>query len=103
MLYINKDIHERLDYLFVRDVEEDITSVQYFLDPLASITVDSCIVPDQPTTDTQGNEYPAKRTIVLWVSGGTSGNISKLRIQYTTEGGRTLDEEIAFRLSEDGC
>jgi hypothetical protein len=103
MLYINKDIHERLDYLFVRDVEEDITSVQCFLDPLSTITVDSCIVPDQPVTDTQGNEYPAKRTILLWVSGGVSGNVSKLRIQYSTEGGRTLDEEIVFRLSEDGC
>jgi len=103
MLYINKDVHEKLDYLFVRDVDEDITGVQYFLDPSATIVVESCVVPNQPTTDTQGNEYPARRTILLWVSGGTAGTVSQLRIQYTTAGGRILDEELAFRLSEDGC
>lgn len=99
-IYINKDIHETLDYVFVRTVDDNITSVSYVQDNLGGLVVESCLVNAGVLTDSEGNTYPAARAIIMWVSGGVVGATEKVRLTYSTSGGRTLDEEVVFKLVE---
>lgn len=98
MIYITKDIHEKLDYVFIREVDDNIVSVNYFPSVGSTITVISCGVNTNVVKDTDGNEYPAGRAIVLWVEGGTVNTSEVLRIEYVTVAGRRLDEEVTIRL-----
>lgn len=98
MIYITKDTHEKLDYVFVRTVDDNITSVSYFQEVGATLVVESCSVSVAPIIDSDGNTYPANRAIILWVSGGTVGATETIRIQYNTAAGRILDEEVNFRI-----
>lgn len=98
--YIAKDIHETLDYIFVSNVGDPIETVTYEQSPSPTMTVQQCYVNTTTVTDDEGTEYPAGSAIVLWVSGGELFTTEKLRLQYTTAGGRTLDADIVFRLVE---
>lgn len=99
-IYIIKDIHETLDYVFIRNVEDNITNVIYTQDNGGGLTIISCSVNVNTVTDSEGNEYPAGRAIILWCSGGNVNTSEKVRIQYTTAGGRILDEEVTFQMRE---
>lgn len=99
-IYITKDIHETLDYIFVREIEDNITSVTYTQDNAGGLTIISCAVNTGVVTDSDGNEYPAGRAIILWCSGGNINTSEKVRIQYNTVGGRILDEEVTFQMRE---
>lgn len=99
-IYIIKDIHETLDYVFIRNVEDNITNVTYTQDNGGGLTIISCSVNAGVVTDSDGNEYPAGRAIILWCSGGNVNTSEKVRIQYTTAGGRILDEEVTFQMRE---
>jgi hypothetical protein len=100
MLYIAKDVHEKLDYAFVYSVADPIISVTFIQPPLASLVVESCYVNTVGIEDDQGITYPANQAIILWVSGGTLDTSEKLRLQFTTTAGRILDEDITFRFVE---
>lgn len=102
MIYITKDAGEKLDYVFIRAVEDNISAVAYTQSVGSTIAVISCSVNTNPVIDAEGNEYQAGRAIVLWVEGGVAGTKETLRIQYTTSAGRILDEDIQFRITE-GC
>ena len=99
-IYITKDIHETLDYVFIRTIEDNITSVSYTQDNAGGLSIISCAVNTGVITDSDGNEYPAGRAIVLWCSGGNINTSEKVRIQYNTAGGRVLDEEVVFQMRE---
>lgn len=100
--YIAKDVHETLDYAFVRNVAEKIISVTYFQPADATMIVESCDINSQPLETTTGQSYPVGTSIVIWVRGGELNKSEKLRIQYETEGGRVLDEDLVFRFVEAG-
>lgn len=99
-IYITKDIHETVDYIFVREIEDNITSVTYTQDNAGGLTIISCAVNTGVVTDSDGNEYPAGRAVILWCSGGNINTSEKVRIQYNTAGGRVLDEEVVFQMRE---
>lgn len=99
-IYITKDIHETLDYVFIRSIEDNITSVSYTQDNAGGLNVISCVVNTGVVTDSEGSEYPAGRAIILWCSGGNVNTSEKVRIQYNTAAGRILDEEIIFQMRE---
>lgn len=100
MLYIAKDIHETLDYIFVSTGDDPLVSVTYEQPSGSTLTVTQCYVNSTVIRDDEGTEYPIKSAIVLWVSGGALNTTEKLRLQYTTEGGRVLDIDTVFRLVE---
>jgi len=102
MIYITKDASEKLDYVFIRAVEDNISAVTYTQSVGSTITVVSCTVNTNVVTDTDGNEYPAGRAVVLWVQGGVVGTTETITLQYTTVGDRTLKEDIQFRIN-NGC
>ena len=97
---IVKDIHEKLDYVFVRSIDEDIIYVTYELENSSSLVIESCTTNPSEMSDEEGNVYPANRLILLWVSGGTIGETSDVRITYHTSGGRILDADVTFRFVE---
>lgn len=97
-VFIAKDTHEKLDYVFVRQTSDDIVAVTYEQSIPSSINVISCSINSTEMTDEEGNTYPANRAIILWVSGGTVGATETIRIQYNTAAGRILDEEVNFRI-----
>jgi hypothetical protein len=103
MFYITKDVHETLDYVFIRPVTTDLIvggSIVIEQPPTATINVISSNLNLSEVTDEDGNTYPIGSAIILWVSGGTVGTTESLRLQYSTVGGRILDEEISFRVVE---
>jgi hypothetical protein len=102
MIYITKDAGEKLDYVFIRAVEDNISAVTYTQSVGSTITVVSCTVNTNVVTDSDGNEYPAGRAVVLWVQGGVVGTTETITLQYTTVAGRILDEDIQFRIN-NGC
>lgn len=102
MIYITKDAGEKLDYVFIRAVEDNISAVTYTQSVGSTITVISCTVSNNTVTDPEGNEYVAGRAVILWVEGGVAGTKETLRLQYTTSAGRILEEDIQFRIT-DGC
>lgn len=97
-VFIAKDVHEKLDYVFVRQSPDDIVSVTYEQSVPSTLNVISCSINSLQMEDDEGNTYPANRAIILWVSGGTVGATETIRIQYNTAAGRILDEEVNFRL-----
>jgi hypothetical protein len=99
MIYITKDAGEKLDYVFIRAVEDNISAVTYTQSSGSTITVVSCTVNTNVVTDSEGNEYPAGRAVVLWVQGGVVGTTETLTLQYTTVAGRILEEDIQFRIN----
>lgn len=99
-IYIPKDTHERLDYVFARYLQEDIASVTCYPAADSTVNVESCSTNPVEMTDEQGNIFPPNRVILLWVSGGDVGTTSKVRVQYTTVGGRVLDLEVVFMTME---
>jgi hypothetical protein len=101
MQYITKDVSETLDYVFVRNVEDNIVNVSYTQDNAGGLVVNSCVVNVNVITDSNGVQYPSGRAIVLWVSGGTVGAKEKVIITYTTAGGRTRDEAVIFTLIQE--
>lgn len=101
MFYITKDISETLDYVFVRNVDDNIVNVIYTQDSLGGLTVNSCTVNTNVITDSNGVEYAAGRCIVLWVSGGVVGQKEKVTMTYTTAGGRIRDEAVVFTMVQD--
>ena len=102
MIYITKDASEKLDYVFIRAVEDNISAVTYTQSVGSTISVVSCTVNTNVVTDTDGNEYPAGSAIVLWVEGGVVNTTETLTLQYTTVAGRILEEDIQFRINS-GC
>lgn len=100
MIYIVKDIHETLDYVFIRAIDDDITSVSYSQDGQGGLVILSCSVNSSIVKDSSGISYPAGRAIILWCAGGNALTHEKVRITYNTAGGRVLDEDITFRLVE---
>jgi hypothetical protein len=98
MLYITHDTHHKVDYVFIRDNDDLINSVAYYQQEGATITVVSCSVNTIPVNDTEGNSYDAGKAIILWIEGGTQNTSETVRIEYTTVGGRRLDEEVVFRV-----
>lgn len=101
MIYITKDVNETLDYVFIRNVDDNITSVSYTTDGLGGLTIQSCTINTGVITDSNGNEYPVGRAIILWVAGGTVGGKEKVTITYNTAGGRTIDEVAVFTLVQN--
>lgn len=103
MPFITKDIHEKLDYTFIRPSEDlivgGITTEQ---SDNATVTIVSTNINLSPVTDTDGNVYPAGSAIILWLEGGTVGNVESIRLQYTTAAGRILDEEVNIVCVEVG-
>lgn len=100
MIYIQKDVHETIDYTFIRPMDDDIISASYTQDGLGGLVIESCTVSTGTVTDSNGVEYPSKRAIILWCSGGNINTFEKVRIQYNTAAGRILDEEIIFQMRE---
>ena len=98
MLYVTHDTHHKVDYIFIRDNTDVINSVAYYQQAGASISVLSCSVNTIPVTDTEGNSYDAGKAIILWIEGGNANTSETIRIEYTTVGGRRLDEEVVFRI-----
>lgn len=101
MIYITKDINEKLDYVFIRNSDDPITSVTYTTDGAAGLVIESVNVNALPLTDDDNNTYDVGKAIVVWVSGGTVGKSEKVILNYTTEAGRVLDEAIIFRLIQE--
>lgn len=101
MLYITKDVNETLDYIFLRNVEDNISSVLYVSDGLGGLVIQSCGVSTGVITDSEGNTYPQGRAIILWATGGNAGAKEKVTITYNTVGGRTFDEVVVFTLVQD--
>lgn len=101
MLYITKDVNETLDYVFLRNVDDSIANVSYVTDGLGGLTIQSCSVNAGVITDSNGNEYPVGRAIILWVSGGNANTKEKVTMTYNTVGGRTIDEVAVFTLVQD--
>lgn len=101
MLYITKDVNETLDYIFLRNVDDNISSVSYISDGLGGLNIQSCSVNTGVITDSNGNEYPVGRAIILWVAGGNAGGKEKVTMTYNTVGGRTIDEVVVFTLVQD--
>ncbi len=101
MIYITKDVNETLDYVFIRNVEDNIVSVAYTQDNLGGLVVSDCEVNQSTVTTSDGVVYPAGRAIVLWVSGGTVGQKEKVTMTYTTTAGRIRDEVVVFSFVQD--
>jgi len=102
MFYITKDISETLDYVFVRNVDDDnIVNVTYTQDNLGGLTVNSCTVNTNVIIDSNGVEYAAGKCIVLWLSGGVAGQKEKVTMTYTTASGRIRDEAAVFTMIQD--
>jgi len=99
--YITKDINETLDYVFVRNVEDNISNVSYVTDGLGGLNIQSCSVNNGVLTDSNGNTYPIGRAIILWVASGNVGTKEKVTITYNTVGGRIIDEVIVFTLVQE--
>ena len=95
MPFITKDIHEKLDYTFIRPstdlIAGDIVTEQ---SPNSTVTIVSTYINLAPVFDTNGKEYPAGSAIIMWLEGGVLGSVESIRLQYTTVAGRILDEEI---------
>lgn len=100
-IYIPKDAHEKLDYVFARYLQEDITSVTYYQEAGSTINIESCQINPAEMSDEEGNTFPPNRVILLWVSGGEVGTSSKVRVEYTTSGGRILDFEVVFMIVDN--
>jgi len=101
MIYVQKDINETLDYVFIRNVEDDIVSVTYTQDSLGGLVVDNCTTNSGDVVLDEGTVYPAGRAIILWVSGGIVGGKEKVILTYTTTAGRVRDEAIIFTLVQE--
>lgn len=101
MIYITKDINEKLDYVFIRNSDDPITAVTYTTDGVAGLVIESVNVNTLPLTDDDNNTYGVGKAIILWVSGGTVGKSEKVILNYTTEAGRVLDEAVIFRLIQE--
>lgn len=101
MIYITKDVNETLDYVFIRNVDDNIVNVSYDTDGLGGLVIQSCTVNTGVITDSNGTDYPVGRAIVLWVSGGTVGTKEKVTMTYNTAGGRTIDEVAVFTLVQN--
>lgn len=99
-IYVTKDIHETIDYVFIRNIEDNILSVSYTQDNVGGLTIISCSVNTGIVVDSEGNKYPIGSAIILWCSGGIVNTSEKVRIQYSTVGGRILDEEIVFQMRD---
>lgn len=101
MIYIQKDVNETLDYVFIRNVEDNIVGVSCTQDGLGGLVVTDCLVNSGNIITSDGIEYPAGRAIVLWVSGGTVGQKEKVVLTYTTAAGRVRDESVVFSFIQD--
>ena len=101
MIYITKDVNEKLDYVFIRDSDDPITSVSYTQDNVAGLVIESANINALALTDEDGNTYDAGKAVILWVSGGVAGKSEKVILNYTTEAGRILDEAVIFRLIQE--
>lgn len=101
MLYITKDVNETLDYIFLRNVDDNITNVSYVTDGLGGLVIQSCGVNTRVITDINGNTYPVGRAIILWTTGGNANTKEKVTMTYNTVGGRTIDEVVVFTLVQD--
>ena len=101
MIYVQKDINETLDYVFIRNVEDNIVSVSYTQDGLGGLVVNTCDTNSGEIVLDDGTTYPASRAIILWVSGGTVGGKEKVILTYTTAAGRVRDESIVFTFIQD--
>lgn len=101
MLYITKDVNEKLDYIFIRQSDDPIVSVSYTQDGSAGLVIESVSVNATALTDEDGNTYDVGKAIIMWISGGNVGATEKVVITYTTEAGRVLDEAIIFRLIQE--
>lgn len=101
MIYITKDVNETLDYVFIRNVDDNIVNVSYVTDGLGGLTIQSCTINSNVVSDNDGNTYPAGRAIILWATGGNVGTKEKVTITYTTAGGRIRDESVIFTLVQD--
>lgn len=101
MIYIQKDVNETLDYVFIRNVEDNIVGVSYIQDGSGGLVVADCLVNSGSIITSDGIEYPAGRAIVLWVSGGTVGQKEKVVLTYTTAAGRVRDESVVFSFIQD--
>ena len=101
MIYITKDVNETLDYIFLRNVDDNISSVSYITDGLGGLTIQSCSVSTGVITDSEGNTYPQGRAIILWTTGGNAGARERVTMTYNTVGGRTIDEVVVFTLVQD--
>lgn len=101
MPFITKDIHEKLDYTFIRPSSDLIAgSIVTEQSAGSTVTIISSNVNLTEVTDTDGNIYPAGSAIILWLEGGTAGSVESIRLQYTTVAGRILDEEIQIMCVE---
>ena len=101
MLHIAHDTHHKIDYVLIRDSDDPLSTVSYTQSAGATITVDSCSINVAPITDSLGNVYPAGSAIIVWIEGGTVGSIEWVRVEYTTVGGRRLDEKLVFTVVEE--
>lgn len=103
MPFITKDIHEKLDYTFIRPSSDLIAGgIVTEQSPNATVTILSANINLTDVTDTDGNVYPAGSAIIMWLEGGTVGSYESIRLQYTTVAGRILDEEITIACVEKG-
>lgn len=102
MLYIQKDVNETLDYVFIRTIDDTISSVTYTQSAGATLTVQSCATNVNVIEDSNGNSYPAGSAIILWVTGGTIGSIETVTLTLQTVAGRVIEEKVTFTLVE-GC
>ena len=97
MPFITKDIHEKVDYTFIRTSSDLIVGgIVTEQSPNPTVTIVSTNINLSPITDTDGNTYPAGSAIIMWLQGGVVGSVESIRLQYTTAAGRILDEEISI-------
>lgn len=101
MIYLVHDIHEKLDYAFTVDTYDKLSTVNLYQQESGTINVISCNITSADLTDSEGNIYPAGSAIIMWIEGGVADTIEAFRLEYTTEGGRRLDEKITFRVVEE--
>lgn len=101
MIYITKDINEKLDYVFIRHSDDPITNISYTQDNNGGLVVEAILINAAPISDEDGNTYDIGKAIILWVSGGIAGKSEKVILNYTTEVGRVLDEAVIFRLIQE--
>ena len=101
MLHIAHDTHHKIDYVLIRDSDDLLSTVSYTQSTGATITVNSCTINVSPITDSLGNVYPAGSAIIVWIEGGTVGSNEWVRVEYTTQAGRRLDEKVVFTIMDE--
>lgn len=86
---IEKDPNALLDYSF---------DLGPWLKPLGDTIQTATFILDTPLVEEATNV--AATTAVVWISGGTLGEVHRVTCRFTTTGGRTDDRSIFIKVKE---